>query len=104
MIGKFDSQTVEEHESRFKNGKMPLSDAKVSKKDIVFDEIDCASLAQDTGLEKDEDFDEILAEILAEEEERRRQQEEEEGTTTKKKKAGGKKKKKKAASAKRDEL
>ena len=111
MIGKFDAETVRDHEDRFKNGKLPLVDAKVAKKDIVIDELDCAALVQDVGMDDDDDFDEILAEILAEEAERKRLEEgdsdsdDEKETKKKKKKGDGKKKKKKSkGSSKKDEL
>ena len=108
MIGKFDAETVFNHEERFKNGKLPLIDARVAKRDIVFDELDCAALVQEQGMDDDEDFDEILAEILAEEQERRRLEEGEDSDDDdepkKKKKSKNKKKKKKSSSSKRDEL
>jgi hypothetical protein len=102
MIGKFDADTVADHEDRFKNGKLSLIDAKQDKKAIVFEDIDCAALVEETGLDADDDFDEILAEILAEEEERKRLEEEESGE--KKSKKSSKKKKKKSKSSVRDEL
>ena len=107
MIGKFDADTVLSHEDRFKNGRISLIDAKVPKREIVFDEIDCAALVQENQIEADDDFDEILAEILAEEQERKRLEEgdddsDDEGTKKKKKKSS--KKKKKKGSSKKDEL
>lgn len=34
MIGKFDRESIEDHEDRFKNGKLASRDAKVDKKQI----------------------------------------------------------------------
>ena len=51
MIGKFDADTVLDHEERFKNGRLPLIDTKVPKRDIVFDEIDCAALVQENQVD-----------------------------------------------------
>ena len=106
MIGKFDAETVHDHEERFKNGKLSLVSAKVEKRDMVFDEIDCAALVQDSGMDADDDFDEILAEILAEEKERKRLEQGEDSDDEREKKAKktSKKKKKKSKSSVRDEL
>ena len=41
MIGKFDEESLTTHEEKFKTGKIPLSEAKVNKRDIIFTEIDC---------------------------------------------------------------
>ena len=34
MIGKFDKESIEEHEDKFKNGKLSLREAKVDKREI----------------------------------------------------------------------
>ena len=69
LIGKFEKESIAEHETKFKDGKLPLQDAKVPLKDMILSDItDCPSFVLET-VEEDEDFDaEILAEILAEEE------------------------------------
>ena len=41
MIGKFDQESIAEHEEKFKNGKLPLSDVKVDKRELEFSEVDC---------------------------------------------------------------
>lgn len=41
MIGSFDATTINTHEEKFKNGKLAVIDAKVAKKDIKFETIDC---------------------------------------------------------------
>ena len=67
LIGKFDKDTIMEHENKFKDGKLGLVDAKVPLKDMLLSDItDCPSFVLET-VEEDEDFDEILAEIIAEE-------------------------------------
>ena len=106
MIGKFDAETVYDHEDRFKNGRLSLRDTKVGKNDIAFDEVDCAALVDHTAEDADDDFDDILAEILAEEQERKRleQQDDEDEKREKKKSSKKKKKKKSSSSSKRDEL
>jgi len=41
MIGKFDAESIEEHEEKFKNGKLSLSDVLVDKRELQFSELDC---------------------------------------------------------------
>ena len=71
MIGKFDRDSIEDHEERFKNGKLPLREAKVAKQNLQFTEIDCQAQVLEAASDDDDDFDEILQEILAEERARR---------------------------------
>ena len=96
MIGKFDQESIEEHEDKFKNGKLSLRDAKVDKRELQFSEIDCKAQVLDEVTEDDDDFDEILAEILAEEKARKEAEDPDSGKSKKKKnkKKKGKKGKK----------
>ena len=41
MIGKFDQESIEEHEEKFKSGKLSLREAKVDKREMKFNDIDC---------------------------------------------------------------
>jgi len=44
LIGKFDKESLQEHEIKFKDGKLGLSDAKVKQKEMVLSDItDCQS-------------------------------------------------------------
>ena len=103
MIGKFDEESLTTHEEKFKTGKIPLSEAKVNKRDIVFTEIDCPA-QQLEAMEDDDDFDDILQEILAEEKARREAEEDDDEDGGSKKKKKKKKKGKKKSNAKNDEL
>ena len=107
LIGKFDKDSISEHEGKFKDGKLPLQDAKVPQKEMILSDItDCPSYVLET-VEDDDDFDEILAEILAEEEARKAAEDEDEDTGyggKKKKKKKDTKKKKKKKAGERDEL
>ena len=105
LIGKFDKDSLMEHEVKFKEGKLPLQIAKVPLADMVLSDItDCAAdqLVVD---DEEESIDDILAEILAEEEAKKAEKEDS-GYGGKKKKAkkGKGKGKKKKGSDKRDEL
>ena len=71
MIGRFDRESIEEHEEKFKSGKLPLQDIKVDKRELQFTEVDCQIPFMNEVVDDDEDFNEILAEILAEEKARR---------------------------------
>lgn len=99
MIGKFDKESIEEHEEKFKNGRLPLQDIKVDKRELEFSEIDCQAQFLSEVVDEDDDFEEILAEILAEEKARRDAEEAESGSSPKK--SGGKKKKGKGKKAKK---
>ena len=112
LIGKFEKETLMEHETKFKDGKLGLVDARVKQNEMRISDItDCPSF-QLEAVEEDDDFDEILAEILAEEEARKAATPEEDDweyggkkTTKGKKKASKKKKKKKSGdSGHSDEL
>ena len=107
LIGKFDKETLMEHEQKFKDGKLPLQDAKIPQNEMKLSDItDCASYVLETVAD-DEDFDEILAEILAEEEARKKEADDDVGyggKKQKKKKQAKKGKKKKANKEQRDEL
>ena len=68
MIGKFDQESIEEHENKFKKGQLAMLDVKVAKKELMFSEIDCQKLFLEEQAPDDDDYgDEILAEILEEE-------------------------------------
>ena len=93
MIGKFDRESIEDHEEKFKNNKMSLREANVDKREMKFTEVDCQAQLLAEVSDDDEDFNEILAEILAEEKARKEAEEAESGS--KKPKKGKKKPKKK---------
>mmetsp|Transcript_1861 Transcript_1861/g.1309 ORF Transcript_1861/g.1309 Transcript_1861/m.1309 type:complete len:89 (+) Transcript_1861:1335-1601(+) len=44
LIGKFDFETIQEHEQRFITGKLSTFEAKVRRNDILFHHIDCPNL------------------------------------------------------------
>ena len=68
MIGKFDQESIQEHENKFMKGKLAMRDVKVAKKELMFSEIDCQKLFLEEQVPQDDDYgDEILAEILEEE-------------------------------------
>ena len=98
MIGKFDKEVVLTHEDKFKNGKLPLQEVKVDKREFIIADIDCPNQQLDEVVSDDDDFDEILAEILAEEKARKEAEEAENGSS---KKSGGKKKGKKGKGKKK---
>ena len=104
LIGKFDKDSLIEHETKFKEGKLPLQTVKVPLSDMKLSDItDCS--ADQLAVDEDESIDDILAEILAEEEAKKAEEKEESGYGGKKKKAKkGKKGKKKKGSDQRDEL
>jgi len=106
MIGKFDEESIEEHEDKFKNGKMALSDVKVDKRELQFTDIDCAAQVLEQMDEDDDDVAEFLAEIRAEEEARKAAEDPDYGKTKSKKKSSSKKKTKKKGKkdAQSDEL
>ena len=108
MIGKFDRESIEDHEEKFKSGKLSVQDMKVDKRDLKFTEIDCPAQMLAEVSDDDDDFDEILAEILAEEKARKEAEEEELGGSSKKssgkKKKKSKKKKGKKGGVENDEL
>lgn len=113
LIGNFNKESLQEHETKFKDGKLGLQDAKVKPKEMVMSDItDCPSHVLE-AVEDDEDFDEILAEIIAEEAARKaaveddweyggKKKKERDGKKKDKKKGG--KKGKKGKSSERDEL
>ena len=105
LIGKFDKDSLVEHEVKFKEGKLPLQAAKLPLAEMVLSDItDCA--ADQLVVDDDESIDDILAEILAEEEAKKAENDDDSGYGGKKKKgkkAKGKGKKKKS-SDQRDEL
>ena len=41
MIGKFDQESIQEHEEKFKKGQLSMRDIKVEKRDVQFTEVDC---------------------------------------------------------------
>ena len=43
MIGKFDKESVLAHEDKFKNGKLPLQEVKVDKREFLISDIDCVN-------------------------------------------------------------
>ena len=86
MIGKFDEEAIMDHEERFKTGKLALQEVKLDSKEIKIKDVDCANLQMEESTQEDDDFQEILAEILAEEKAKKDAEEAEE----KAKKGGGK--------------
>ena len=112
MIGKFDRESIIDHEDRFKNGKLSLRNLKVDQREVKFSSTDCAAQVAADTIEDDEDFQEILAEILAEEKARKEAEEAASGDSSGKKKGkkgkkGGKKgggKGKKKSNFESDEL
>ena len=102
LIGKFDKETIQKHESKFVKGQLPTFPMKTKSSQIEIRDIDCPNLeplvetpeVEDKGLE-----DEILQEILREDEERRKRIAEEEAEFKKNKKSKKSKKK-----AKKDEM
>ena len=74
LIGKFDKETIQDHEYRFLRGKLPTFDVPTSSKDIIIQDLDCRNLMMEGGDSGSSDLDdEILQEILREEEERRKE-------------------------------
>jgi len=103
LIGKFEKESLQESEIKFKEGKLGLQDARVKQSEMILSDIADCSAHQLEIVEDDEDF---LAEILAEEEARKAQEKDDVGYGGKKKKSkkDKKKRKKKAKSEERDEL
>lgn len=99
-IGKFNKAEVGEYEHRFVRGKLSTRATQTPQEDLQFTIKDCAAPAFKAN-EGDDDFDEILAEILAEEEEKKAGEESDLRYPKKDKKKNKKKKKKKS---KKDEL
>jgi len=69
LIGKFDKETIQEHEQKFINGRLPT--VELGEK-FTIKKLDCPNIrpeisGEDSGLD-----DDILKEILAEEEEKRK--------------------------------
>lgn len=93
LIGRFDYETVKEHQERFLRGGLPTFP--IAGEAAMRDGLDCKNIKIETEAEMSELDKEILEEILAEERARRAEQASEE--TEKKKK-----KKKKSSSAKSD--
>ena len=98
MIGAFNKESIDEHEEKFKNGKLALKEAKVDKREMKFTEVDCQAQLLNV-VEEDPDFENDLKEIMEEDRKRR-----EEMKVVKKKatKKGGKKGNKKNSAS--DEL
>lgn len=44
LIGKFDKETIQKHEQKFANGKLPTFEMKTKSTDIEIKDIDCANL------------------------------------------------------------
>ena len=109
LIGKFDEETISEHEDRFLKGRLPTWAPKTAHKKMVFtSSSDCQS--QDAEAEKSQEDleleEEILREIL-EEEEARVKEANTRKNINKSQKSGkkkGKKKGKKSGGSKKDEL
>ena len=55
MIGKFDMETIQETEEKFKNGKLALSNIKVDPREFKLSDIDCQKEVLQE-VEDDEDF------------------------------------------------
>jgi len=88
LIGKFDYDTIKNHEQKFVSGKLATFPMKTKAQDLEIKDLDCPNLQINLGAEatNSELEDEILKEIL--EEEKKRQEE-----LNAKKKKGSKKKK-----------
>jgi len=41
MIGKFDKESILEHEEKFKSGKLPIQDIKVDPREFIISDVDC---------------------------------------------------------------
>ncbi len=93
MIGKFDYKSISEQSDKFMQGKLPVFNPKVDKRDIVIQDVDCAALQQ--AQDADDGFDDILAEILAEEQAAKQKSEEDDYKSKQAKKKKNKKGKKK---------
>mmetsp|Transcript_24206 Transcript_24206/g.23781 ORF Transcript_24206/g.23781 Transcript_24206/m.23781 type:complete len:219 (+) Transcript_24206:1528-2184(+) len=94
LIGKFDKATIQDHEQKFITGRLSTFEAKVKKKDIKIQELDCPTITLEMEAGGSSEYDdEILKEILAEEEERRQNEKKDkkEGSKKKKSKKKGKK-------------
>lgn len=84
LIGSFNKETIKEHEARLVNGRIPLQSTGMGENEMQLT-LGCAKetiIADDA----DDDFDAILAEILAEEAAARESEEPAEAKKTKKKK------------------
>lgn len=110
LIGKFDKATIQKHEQRFVQGKLPTFAMKSKAAQIeIRGDLDCPNIAPEANLEPADDQDkeaddEILQEILREDEERRKRIAKEEADFKKKRSAGAGKKKKKGKKGGKDEL
>ncbi|CDW85441.1 UNKNOWN [Stylonychia lemnae] len=107
LIGKFDKETIQKHESKFVNGKLSTFPMKVKADDIQIQDLDCPNIQLDIGTEASFETDqgledEILKEILEEEKERESQRKSEKKTKKKKDKKDKKEKKSKSSKAKED--
>jgi hypothetical protein len=56
MIGKFDEESIADHEERFKTGKLALHDVKVDRRELRFSSVDCAAQQMDASTQDDDDF------------------------------------------------
>lgn len=101
LIGTFDEDTLKSHQDKLLTGRLPIFETLVPQSELTLEDIDCKSIQMEQEAQ-DDDFDEILAEILAEEAARNEERNKEEATQTKKTKKGKKKKGKKAKA--KDEL
>ena len=105
-IGKFTKRALAEAQLQFVRGKLSLRDTPTKQEDINLIKKDCQAHLFEEANESDENFDDILAEILAEEEERKKEQEEDlryPKKETKKDKKNKKKKNKNKYKAKKKE-
>jgi hypothetical protein len=44
LVGKFDKETIQEHEQRFINGRLPTFELKTKAKDIKIESRDCPNI------------------------------------------------------------
>ena len=107
LIGKFDLETIQEHQDRFMKGKLPTWVSKTKASAMKMEEKDCTTSLHDDDDMSEKDAksmeEEILREIMEEQAEREKKQKED---TKKSKKAGSKKgkNKKKGKKGRKDEL
>lgn len=102
LIGKFDTEVIGDHEERFKQGKLSTQEARVPRKALTFEDVDCPAQQLEAASTDDDDFNEILAEILAEEQARKAELEAELEADKPTKKKGKKKSKKKGKKKSKD--
>lgn len=94
MIGKFDEETIKSHQDKFLLGKLVSQETETTPEQMKIFDVNCSKSVLESA-NPDDDFDEILAEILAEEEAARNAKEAEDEEKRKKKEKKKKQKKQK---------